>query len=373
MRMAATHALALTMGAGHRRDNMTVEFPRAIIYSSREFNPVMDAEGQVLMESSYYFDMIFARPFNIHSMRFGVAFQSSVVWEKFRLRRFDQDLFWPLFWLVNSRIVWFSLAPCSNHLASMVRERGRPRRGSAWVAHREQRRRKQELERALSLASSILRRRARAEKRMMLDSMAEQKTGCSWDRMKPGVSNEKEAEPEVELPICIIEEELPCIEMLRDDLPGIVRPQAMEVPVRASHSVDDTPGCPIEEIPWQEELPSFQAEQPTDNKASEEQRKAVDELDKERDAGTAEEGNGLEGGMHGFLLSDEHLALVFELRSHLADMELRTLLMSQRLDILLSVFSGAPAQHKCPMCAQEFSIPAMHSWQARDDDGAPDA
>jgi len=285
-----------------------VEFPRAIINSSREFNPVMDAEGQVLMESSYYFDRIFARPFNIHSMCFEEAFQSSVDWEKVRLRRFDQDLFWLLFWLVNSRLVWLYLATRSNHLVSMVRERGRPRRGSAWVAHREQRRRKQELERAMSLASSILRRRARAERRLMLDSMAEQKTGCSRDGMKSGVSNEKDAAPEVELSICIIEEEMPCYEMLQDDLPRSMMPRAMEVPVRASHSAEEIPGCPIEEIPWQGELPSFQAGQASDNKASEEQRKAVDEPDKERDAGMAEEGNGWEDGMHGFLLSDEHLA-----------------------------------------------------------------
>ena len=365
----ATHASALTMGAGHRRVNMPGEFTRAIIYSS---NPAMDAEGQVLMQFSYYFELICARPLNIHSMCFGVAFQSSVVWENFKLRRLVQDLFWLLFRLVNSGLVRLSLAPCSNHLVSMVRERGRPRRGSAWIAHREQRRRKQEMERAMSLASSIMRRRARAERRLLLDSMVEQKAGCSRDGMKPGESNERDVEPSVELSICIIEEELPCSEMPQVDPPCTVRPQALEVPVRTSHSADYTPGCPIEEIPWQEEPPSFQAEQPMDNKASEEQRKDADEPEKERNVGAAEDGIGGEGGLHGFLLNDEHLSLIFELRSHLDDLELRTLLMSQRLDILLSVFSGAPAQHKCPMCAQEFAFPAGHYWQARDDDGALD-
>ena len=133
----------------------------------------------------------------------------------------------------------------------------------------------------------------------------------------------------------------------------------MEDPVHASHSAEDIPGCPIEEIPWQDDLPSLQAEMPTDNEANAEQRKVATDLDEEMDSGTAPR-SGSDGGMHGFLLSDEHLALVFELRSHLADMELRTLLMSQRLDILLGAFSGAPAQHKCPMCAQEFAIPARH-------------
>jgi hypothetical protein len=202
---------------------------------------------------------------------------------------------------------------------------------------------------------------------MLLDTIAEQQVGSSREGPTSSVCNERDVEPEVELPTCIIEED-PSI----GDLPCIEEPRAMKDPVRASHSVDDIPGCPIEEIPWQDELPSFQAEKPTDNKVSEEQRKAMPEQDEEMDSGTAPR-CGSDSGMHGFLLSDEHLALVFELRSHLADMELRTLLMSQRLDILFSAFSGAPAQHKCPMCAQEFAIPARHTWQAKDDDGAPDA
>jgi hypothetical protein len=354
--MAATHALALTMGAGHRRVNTIVKLPRATTYSPREFSRVMDSKGQSLTVPSYEFDMIFARPFTISSIRFGVAFQSSVFWEKNRLRRLAQDLFWLLLLLGSSSLARLFPVPCTYHLVSMVRERARARRGSAWEAHREQRRRKQELERALSLASSILRRRARAERRMLLDTIAEQKVGGSRDETIPSVRNERDAEPEVELPTCIIEED-PSI----GDLPCIEVPRAMEVPVRVSHSADNIPGLPIEEIPWQDELPSFQAEKPTDNKVSEEQRKATAELVEEMDSGTVPRSDS-EGGMHGFLLSDEHLSLVFELRSHLADMELRMLLMSQRLDILLSAFSGAPAQHKCPMCAQEFAIPTRHTW-----------
>jgi hypothetical protein len=42
------------------------------------------------------------------------------------------------------------------------RERGKPRRGSAWYTHAAQRQRRQKLEKALSLASSILRQRAKA-------------------------------------------------------------------------------------------------------------------------------------------------------------------------------------------------------------------
>jgi hypothetical protein len=364
--MAATHALALTMGAGHRRDHTNVKFPRATIYSSREFSPVMDSEGQIFMEPSYEFAMTFARPFTISSMRFGEAFQSSLFLGKTRLSRFVQDLHWLLFLFGTSSLALLSLVPCTYHLVSMVRERARSRRGSAWDAHRAQRRRKQQLEKALSLASSILRKKARAERRMLLDIIAEQKAGCSGEGLISSLSNERDVEPEVALPTCIVEED-PSI----GDLPCIEEPRAMEDPVHASHSADDIPGCPIEEIPWQDDLPSLQAEMPTDNEVNAEQRKAAADLDEEMDSGTAPR-SGSDVGMHGFLLSDEHLALVFELRSHLADMELRTLLMSQRLDILLGAFSGAPAQHKCPMCAQEFAIPARHTWQAREGDGAPD-
>jgi hypothetical protein len=201
------------------------------------------------------------------------------------------------------------------------------------------------LEKVVSLASSILRKKAHAERRMLLDIIAEQKAGCSGEGLISSLSNERDVEPEVALPSCIVEED-PSI----GELPCIAEPRAMEDPVHASHSAEDIPGCPIEEIPWQDDLPSLQAEMTTDNEANAEQRKDAADLDEEMDSGTAPR-SGSDVGMHGFLLSDEHLALVFELRSHLADMELRMLLMSHRLDILLGTFSGAPAQHKCPMCA----------------------
>jgi hypothetical protein len=201
---------------------------------------------------------------------------------------------------------------------------------------------------------------------MLLDTIAEQKGGGSREGLNSSVRIEREAEPKVELPTCIIEED-PSI----GDLPCMEEPRAMEDPVRDSHSADDIPGCPIEEIPWQDELPPLQAEKPTVDEVGEEQRKAEAVLDEEMDSGSAPR-SGPDGGMHGGLLGEEHLALVFEVRSHLADVELRTLLMSQSLDILLSALSGAPAQLKCPMCAQKFAIPARHTWQARDGDGAPD-
>jgi hypothetical protein len=64
---------------------------------------------------------------------------------------------------------------------TMARKRGRPRRGAAWEAHKAQRRRKEQLERALALATSILRKKARAEKLARLATIVEPGAGCSRD------------------------------------------------------------------------------------------------------------------------------------------------------------------------------------------------
>jgi hypothetical protein len=72
--------------------------------------------------------------------------------------------------------------------------------------------------------------------------------------------------------------------------------------------------------------------------------------------------------LHGPFLRAEHLALVFELRGHMADQEHRALLMGQRLDLLLDTYSNAPTKRKCPFCAQQFAIPARSTWQTRKGD-----
>jgi hypothetical protein len=59
--------------------------------------------------------------------------------------------------------LWCSFLYISIHPSSaMTRKRGKPRRGSAWYTHKDQRQRRQNLERALSMATSILRQRVRA-------------------------------------------------------------------------------------------------------------------------------------------------------------------------------------------------------------------
>jgi hypothetical protein len=77
------------------------------------------------------------------------------------------------------------------------------------------------------------------------------------------------------------------------------------------------------------------------------------------------------GSMHGSLLREEHLALVFDLPGHMSDLEHRALIMGQRMDMLLDAFSNAPAQRKCSLCAQAFSILAGSTWQTGEDDRSP--
>ena len=61
----------------------------------------------------------------------------------------------------------------------MARKRGNPFRGAAWNAHKAQWRRKEQLERALALVTSILQKKDRAKKLVLLATIAELGAGCS--------------------------------------------------------------------------------------------------------------------------------------------------------------------------------------------------
>jgi hypothetical protein len=88
----------------------------------------------------------------------------------------------------------------------MTRKRGRPRRGSAWYTHKEQRQRRKNLERALSMATSILRQRARADQLALHAIIAEPGTERSIHTMaiEPGSSLEGGAADE--FPTCYVDE-----------------------------------------------------------------------------------------------------------------------------------------------------------------------
>jgi hypothetical protein len=132
--------------------------------------------------------------------------------------------------------------------------------------------------------------------------------------------------------------------------------------------VDDTPGCIVEEIPW----PGDDNCSCHDIQVNEAGTKGA-EVDAEQRVFDAGIGVAVDvgGSMHGSLIREEHLALMFDLRGHLSDLEHRALLMGQRMDMLLDAFSNAPAKRKCPLCAQAFAILAGSTRQTGEDDRSP--
>jgi hypothetical protein len=252
----------------------------------------------------------------------------------------------------------------------MARKRGTPRRGAAWAAQKEQRRRKDQLERALALATSILRQRARAEQIKRLTTIAEPSVGCSSESrgMAPGVL--QNAGSTEEFPPCIVEEDTSMA--LTMDFPN-----QGEEPQKETHPevcklnstlLDDLPGCLVEEIPW-----------PGDENCSCLVAQAFDEGSKDATAveeqvalngsseATMEEG----GSLHGSLLEGEHLAILRDLRGRMSDLEHRALLMSQRMDMLFDALSNEPVKRRCPLCAQAYAILAGTTRQNCGDDRSP--
>jgi hypothetical protein len=207
----------------------------------------------------------------------------------------------------------------------MTRKRGTPRCGSAWYARKEQRQRREQLERALVMASSMLRKKAREEEKVLLSAIAEKEIDRgSMDTVMLEGSNEQL------YPACIVEED-PTLE----GLPTLEAPcdtgRSGSGECNFNMGLDvDPPGCIVEEVPWPD-------------------------LEAEVDAGCATGKEGwqddvkcrtpdAEGGdLHGSLC-EEHMSLVFELRGHMSDLEYRAHIMGQRLDMFLDAFPFAPAR-----------------------------
>jgi hypothetical protein len=300
-------------------------------------------------------DASFAGSFSVLSLCTGAFL---LVWEPPCLRQS-----WPssarlLIWSLDNPVLPLT-GIC---VGIMVRRRGTPRRGAAWEANKAQRRREEELERALALASSILRKRARVEGRATLNSIVERNTGSGMEA--------EVTEPVNWLSGCVVEED-PSI----GDLKCLEMSSIRETPARQNNNsatvmLDDLPGCVVEEIPWLTDQQDAGAEQlekrATDVNAGQLKKLMADDGKGEdrSDAPPSESG----GGMHGPILSGEHLALVFELRSHVADLEHRASTMGQRLDVLLDELSGTPARHRCHMCMQAFDISTSDDGRAKSPD-----
>ena len=127
----------------------------------------------------------------------------------------------------------------------------------------------------------------------------------------------------------------------------------------------------MEEIPWpgDDNVSSydFQAKEAGTTGA----KVAVEQRELDVGSGVATDSVDVGGILHGSLLREEHLALVFDLRGHLPDLEHRARTMGQSMDMLFDAFSNAPSKQKCPLYAQAFAIPAGFTWQQDEVDGPP--
>jgi hypothetical protein len=245
----------------------------------------------------------------------------------------------------------------------MARKRGRPRRGSAWEAHRAQRRRKEELERALAMATSILRKKNREERRARLAIIAEPGVGSSQQGKDLELEALQKGGPEEEFPPCIVVED-PSMA----DIPFPAQSQMVphQETCKPSPTLNDyTPGCIVEEIPWPgDDTCSCHGTQVNvagaqDAKPIVKQEGAAATVEQEGHDAGSEAAEDVGGSMHNPLIRDEHLAMMTDIRGHLVDLEFRALLLGQRMDMLFDAFSNAPAKRRCPLCAQAFAIPAF--------------
>jgi hypothetical protein len=372
MLMAATHASAFTMRDGHSsRSAMEGLLPRATIYELGVLSMFEVKGGYGFSESGYLFSYapasalllvwrlwcrsaLLVHWLTILSWLIGKDSPSSLSSSVLKQSRPARALNWPppASWL--SCFSLRTLCNLTHPQDTMTRKRGRPRRGSAWNAHKAQRRRKEQFERALAMATSLLRKKARAEKMALLSTIAEKGAGCSkadTARMEDGTEDM--------YPACIVEEDPNLEDLTTVEAPRDTVRSCREESKPISGLDVDFPGCIVEEVPWQD-------------------LEAALDVDKNRLMGKEAEDGAKQrmlddegGGLHGFLLREEHLSLVFELRGHMSDLEHRALLMGQRLDMLLDAYSSVPARRKCPLCAQSFAIPAGSMWKTDDGDRSP--
>jgi len=180
-------------------------------------------------------------------------------------------------------------------------------------------------------------------------------------------------------PTCVVEEDPFKGDLLIDEKPCSMETTSREGTKLNLAREDNFPGCIVEEIPWPSDNSPIKhgmqvvgAKKTVDVEVEAVQREIATGMGEAMEL-RIDPLSGMGGVLHGSLLSAEHLALVFELRGHMADLEHRALLMGQCMDLLLDAFSGAPAQRKCPTCKQAFAILAGTTWQTSEGDRSPGA
>jgi hypothetical protein len=211
--------------------------------------------------------------------------------------------------------------------------------GFCLYARKEHRQCREELERALVIASSLLRKKTREEEKARLSNIAEKEIDHgTMDTVMLEGSNEQL------YPACIVEED-----------PTLADFPTLEVPYGTGRSGrgegnlnlgldDDPPGCIVEEVPWQE----LEAEADAGGVTGKEGWQ-----DDVKGSSPEAEGDDMRGS-----LREEHLALVFELRGHMADLEFRAHIMGQRIDEFLDIFPFVLAR-------QSFAFTASSTRKAK--------
>jgi hypothetical protein len=152
--------------------------------------------------------------------------------------------FWCILVLAHSFCVF--IHPSS----TMTRKRGRARRGSAWYTHKEQRQRRKNLEHSLSMATSILRQRARADQLALHAIIVEPGIERSTRTMAIEPESCMKEGVEDEFPTCYVEET-----SYLEDLATTLEPQATVPKIQTGsgpkgEQADEFPICIVEEIPW---------------------------------------------------------------------------------------------------------------------------
>jgi hypothetical protein len=154
---------------------------------------------------------------------------------------------------LSSRLTFVSLHSLCIFIhpsASMTRKRGRPRRGSAWYTHKEQRQRRKNLECALSMETSILQKRACTDQLALHAIIVETGTERSSHTMAIEPGSSLEGDTVDKFPTCYVEET-----SYLEELVSTLEPQAM------ASDLQDGSGpkyeienefllCIIEEILW---------------------------------------------------------------------------------------------------------------------------
>jgi hypothetical protein len=172
----------------------------------------------------------------------------------------------------------------------------------------------------------------------LLATIAEPGVDCSHDVKTNTPEDRQDAGTEKEFPPCVVVED-----PFMEDLTIVEKTRATEATHQEKHTPNPTqdnyiPGCIVEETPWpgDDNVSShdIQAKEAGTTGA----KVVVEQREFDVGSGVAMDSVDVGGSLHGSLLLEEHLALVFDLRGHMSDLEHRARIMGQSINLV--VFFG---------------------------------